>query len=1023
MAKVVGYALQLYGAFTGNAGFYYAGVALVVGDSIEQEKRQKRRNRALFNDAQKDRLEMVDRDSNQARTLAMGRVRAVEGVRIPKQSGVHLENLALPVSLAGHEIDGVEQYFLHDTPVTLDAQGWVQQAPWSTGYEDQKTATGVLDAAGGAVINLEGSPSAAGAIAVWSTGSGDSLSQGPANVSLAGAVATISGGQPFADVSIVYALPGTKKRVRIRSYLGTPTQSIGGDLSAEYPGKLRPTDHYRGIPIQWMDCIYDPDVFPQGRPTLTALFRGAKLYDPRKDSTVPGGSGSHRWANPSTWEWSRNPALQVLRYATWEFGMAIPVQDVSMADVIEAANACDVQTTFTLRKTDNTTSTVTMPRYTCDIVISSEADRRASMDSIVETMAGRWTWAGGMFRFRAGVKRAAVATLDESWLSQNVDEQGNSSKDAVISGFNGIPRDRRINRVTGRCIDSTQRYQMLPFPAVQDTVLIAAKGVRAEELELEGVAHIAQAQHLASIAIRRAQAGSRWQTQCGLRALKLDLLDVAAFQLPDYGFNGNEAEVTGWRWSPNGTINVQWEEIAAGIYTLDPELKGRDLAPDSGLRKPWEVEQITGLNVTSGTTPTLDGSILTRTTVTWAAAVGENIRRGGDIEIQYIEVFGANIGGDWPSWTEQGSSIKAILPSLLSERTYIFRARAVQRLPLVRGPWSNSVSHRVATLPQLPGASNMLWGAQNGPAQAGPGVYGVAVATLKTSSSNPYGLKPGETLTLSADVWQDAASAGANQQSWLYLYTSGANNVWTRSAIVSTAALAAARSSSTLTLPSSADMVNVEVGLYHQLGTSNTIGTVFADRMQVERGVAATFYAPGSQPGATIGAPNGTLVGDVPAEDVEIVETFRASFTNVLVTGESGTGPNTYSALKWTPCGSITFTPTRSGDATLAVNLEATVSGTSAINPNGIFCKLWLNVDFNNDFSVGAGDQIFTTYYTEPNTATPPTLSRFDGFKSKPIQVVAGQTYTWPFYAQCEEPGPVSTTFNLIDVLVSVRRA
>ncbi len=41
---------------------------------------------------------------------------------------------------------------------------------------------------------------------------------------------------------------------------------------------------------------------------FTAKIRGRKLYDPRKDSTN-GGSGSHRLATPSTWEWSDCPAL------------------------------------------------------------------------------------------------------------------------------------------------------------------------------------------------------------------------------------------------------------------------------------------------------------------------------------------------------------------------------------------------------------------------------------------------------------------------------------------------------------------------------------------------------------------------------------------------------------------------------------------------------------------------------------------------------------------------------------------
>jgi hypothetical protein len=42
------------------------------------------------------------------------------------------------------------------------------------------------------------------------------------------------------------------------------------------------------------------------------------MLRPALDSTVAGGSGSHRWNDPSTWEWSDNPA--VCRY-NWVRGI------------------------------------------------------------------------------------------------------------------------------------------------------------------------------------------------------------------------------------------------------------------------------------------------------------------------------------------------------------------------------------------------------------------------------------------------------------------------------------------------------------------------------------------------------------------------------------------------------------------------------------------------------------------------------------------------------------------------------
>lgn len=146
-------------------------------------------------------------------------------------------------------------------------------------------------------------------------------------------------------------------------------------------------------------------------------------------------------------------------------------------------------------------------------------------------------------------------------------------------------------------------------------------------------------------------------------------------------------------------------------------------------------------------------------------------------------------------------------------------------------------------------------------------------ATLKDASAgfNPFGLQPGEVLSLSADVWQDAASAAAGQNATVYLFAAQAGGNWTvsASAVGAGQTSAGARASGSVTLPASAsDMASIVVGLWHQGGTANTAGTVYADRIQVERGGVSTQYKPGAQPGATVGAPSGTYVAGQLAQDL-----------------------------------------------------------------------------------------------------------------------------------------------------------
>lgn len=670
------------------AAFYigdwqYAASQLLRENAAAGAAKQRRRAQQQYNEQVTDRLEMVDLQPDAPRTLVLGRVRYVEGVRRRWTSGTNDEKLTLLVSFAGHEIDAFEQWYLDDKPVTLDGSGWVNEAPWRTLRNLELTATGTLDGSGNATITLATAPMAGQPLfATWQTGSGENLQQGSASVSVVGTTATVTGGQPSAAVTVVYTTGSDVKRVRIRPYLGTSAQNVGAALAGEYPGKVTSTDRFAGIALAVMDVIYDPDVFPQGRPTLTAVMRGAKCLDPRTSTTA----------------WTENPALHAYHYATWEGGWKLTGADLRVADINAAADACDVSTTFTLRKSDGSTSTATLPRFRSGMTILSDADHGQAMGELVAAMAGAHGWAGGVWRLRAGVMASAVATITEDWLVQ-----GSGASGPVVQAVQTVPREQRFNRVTGKCVDPSQRYQMLPFPAVQDAVLVAAKGQRPLEVELQAVNHIAHAQHLASIIIRQAQAGLRLQLTLGEPAADLELFDVVAVTLPRYGYSAKTFEVTGWQWDQRGPYKVDLQEITAAMFTPEAELTGRDPAPDSDFRAPWDVEQITGVAVASGSAAQTDGSIITRTEVTWAAAVGENIRRGGQIEVQYTEAGVALPAGEWPSWVEPGTATKAVIPGLLSGRHYLFRVRAIQPPPaMVRGPWSAPVlRHQVATRPTV----------------------------------------------------------------------------------------------------------------------------------------------------------------------------------------------------------------------------------------------------------------------------------------------------------------------------------
>ena len=88
--------------------------------------------------------------------------------------------------------------------------------------------------------------------------------------------------------------------------------------------------------------------FASGISPIGAYGKWVKVYDPRKDSTFPGGSGAHRLGQEATYEWSENPALHAGTYAFGRYqngkrtiGMGLPAEGIDWATIAAWANVCD----------------------------------------------------------------------------------------------------------------------------------------------------------------------------------------------------------------------------------------------------------------------------------------------------------------------------------------------------------------------------------------------------------------------------------------------------------------------------------------------------------------------------------------------------------------------------------------------------------------------------------------------------------------------------------------------------------
>lgn len=653
--------------------------ALTVFQAV-QAKRARAKARQQFNDSLRDRLQMIDLQPDAPRTLVLGRVRCVEGVRRRWATGEHDKRLTLVVSFAGHEIDAFEQFYFNDKPVELNAEGWVVTDPWLKG--ERKTRwVGTAFGPDGLATVVAGAPLVDGSqSAVSGQSGGDAGSAVDHPITVTGGNTMTASGPPGVAVNFTWQENVGTPKVRIRTWLGAPGQNVGAALAAEYPSKITASDRFEGMAVAVVDLDYDEDVFPQGPPNITAVIRGAKIMDPRTGVTA----------------WSDNSALCANYYARYAQGWALPADVIRTSDVIAAANESDIETTFTVRQADDSTTTVTLPRYRCGIVVPDGSDPREAMDDIMDTMAGRWGWAGGTWRFRCGVSAAPVFALTPDWVAQRLDAQGEPVSGAVVKISNGVAREGKLNTITGSCVDSDQRWQVLPFPAVVDPVLVAREGDYPAEVSYPGVVHVAHAQHLSAIRIREAQAALRLQVSCNFSAYETELFDCGTVILPRYGMTevfGKVAEVVGWRWHPTEGVSLQLAETSAAIYELG-ELNGADPAPDSSFPSPFNVPLVAGLAAESGTEQLLrsaDGTLLSRIRLTWDAVGDDAVRNGGGLDVRYGPMH-----LDPETWAQvelRGDAVETHLTGVQDGWYYAIAIRA--RNSLVRGKWSRLITHRV----------------------------------------------------------------------------------------------------------------------------------------------------------------------------------------------------------------------------------------------------------------------------------------------------------------------------------------
>lgn len=666
-AGLAGAAVMFYATEIATAVILAGGLAY----SSSQKSKAARAARAAFNAAQVDRMVNVA-SSVAGRELVLGRVRKGGAVFFKGSTGTNNDTFVMCLALAAHEIDAVETIYLNDVPVTLDGSGYVQEEPYRMAKLESAQET-----FSGSSIVLAHVPEAASVVVTRpgeaSTEPGGQYNTIPVAHTLVGSTVTI-GDALGGTVSYQYSAANSK--VKITSYLGTSTQTADARLVSLFPTLWTSAHRARGVAYLVCEFTFDETAFPSGLPNVTAVVRGAKVYDPRTATTA----------------WSENPALLARHVITHpQFGKRTSITAAEDARITAAANVCDTSTVYTVDGVAQTARAL----YTASVVLPFGASARDALDDLAQAMAGQWAYAAGEFYLRAGGYTASVGTLTDTDLAVVTRGADGAENQSPVQITTHKARDQMFNVVTATIWDAAQDYKQTTLTPLKGAALITRDGAElVQDVSMPAVGYAPQALHIAGIMLRDARDPLTVALPFKLSAYRVELFDTISLTIARYGWTDKTFMVLGREWSGDGSILLTLKETTAAIFTMDADFDQQGHAENTALPSPWDITPPTITSVTSRPGYLSDGSLISEVLVQWTPlTVAAEV--AGQVEVQWLvpgfEIQSVRVPGDMS---------EAVLTGVPEGSVIIVRARILTAVAV--SGWSAQVSYTVPAAGLVP---------------------------------------------------------------------------------------------------------------------------------------------------------------------------------------------------------------------------------------------------------------------------------------------------------------------------------
>ncbi len=335
---------------------------------------------------------------------------------------------------------------------------------------------------------------------------------------------------------------------------------------------------------------YNADAFPQGLPTSVWTLRGVRLYDPRQDSTYPGGAGAHRVDQPATWTYSENPFLAALQWVLgrWEnghrvYGIGAKWSEVDVASFVNAANVADAN------------------GWKIGGVVSTLDDKYAVLASILAAGGGVPVARGAQIAVSVNAPKTSVLTLTAADIIGDVEMSSSTSF-----------RDRQ-NTIIPRYREEAKKWEIISGERVSAAQYVTEDGGETKTVEIEFplVQQAAQAHQLAAYELVNSREFLTFTVRAKQRLLAARVGDCINVTVPEIASRFTKCLVAGREFNPadmSVTLTLKSETDAKHAFALgqtqvappSAKLDGYDPSnPGAPAANAWA---ITDTTISNGTT-------------------------------------------------------------------------------------------------------------------------------------------------------------------------------------------------------------------------------------------------------------------------------------------------------------------------------------------------------------------------------------------------------------------------------------